>query len=289
MSSVIGDIVEVGTLGLVKGEDITGERQEEAAQQAARTQAEAGQEAIRFQEEALRQIRSDLEPFRAVGAGVLGGLAGTLGDQAFGQAPTAPTLTPQQVQAPRTLQDIPFIQDIIDIASRETGAAQAARGKLFSGGTQEELVKRLAPAASALATDELNRQLASRGQFTGEQQGLFGQRLTSRGEQLGTQQQQFGQLFDVARLGQSAAAQQGAQQGASASNIGNLLTGIGSAQAAGQVGAAQARSGALGGLLGLGGTVAGAALGGPAGASIGGSLGGLFSPPPRTPISVRSF
>ena len=30
MSSVLGDVVEVGTLGLIKSEDITGESQERA-------------------------------------------------------------------------------------------------------------------------------------------------------------------------------------------------------------------------------------------------------------------
>lgn len=247
MSSVVGDIISVGTLGLVDGGDITGENQAKAAQQAASTQAEAGQSAIDFQREALGLIRGDLQPFREFGQQQLGQL-GQVAGQGF-----QPTLTPEQVQAPQSLQDIPFFNQLADVVGRETTASQASRGKLFSGGTQEELFKRLAPAASALATDEMNRRLASRGQFAQEQQGLFGQQLAGQG-------QRFNQLFGLAGIGQSAAAQQAAQQQAGANQIGNLLTGIGNVQAAGQVGAAQARGGALGGLLGLGGQLGSAYL-----------------------------
>jgi len=58
-----------------------------------------------------------------------------------------------------------------------------------------------------------------------------------------SQQQQFGQLQNLAGMGQAAASGQAANIGQAGANISNLQTGIGNAQAAGQIGSANAMAG----------------------------------------------
>ena len=80
------------------------------------------------------------------------------------------------------------------------------------------------------------------------------------------QNQRFNQLFNVTTAGQNAATGQGQAGLNTASNIGNLLGNIGSAQNQGLLGAAQARGTGAKNILDLGAKIAGAAAGGAPGA-----------------------
>jgi hypothetical protein len=99
-----------------------------------------------------------------------------------------------------------------------------------------------------------NSQAAGSGVLSGAAlKGLIGynQGMASTGYQnaynrwLSSQQNAYGQLHDMSSLGQNAAAQVGNNGVGYANAQTNLMTGVGNAQAAGTVGAANAASGAL--------------------------------------------
>ncbi len=91
------------------------------------------------------------------------------------------------------------------------------------------------------------------------------------GNELAANTQGFNQLLQLLGIGQASAAGVGASGLATAGNIGNLLTGIGSAESAGIIGASNAATQGQQNLLGL---LSGAA-GGAGAASLGGGSAGL--------------
>lgn len=106
------------------------------------------------------------------------------------------------------------------------------------------------------SSQDLQNRMAVRQALLGERGTIFGQDLAARqallGEQLAAQERQYNQAFNLAQLGQAAAAGQAANVQAAAGNIGTLLGQQANAMAAGQIGAAQARSQAFQNLLGTG-------------------------------------
>lgn len=254
MSKVLGDVVEVASFGLVKGDELTGESQRRAAQQAAQTQAQGGQAAIDYLKGVEQRQTARLDPFTQLLTPELAQrLQATAGGSSYGG------ITPLQAQAisPVNPMSDPAFKSLADEASRRVFANQAARGKLGSGGTAEALQERLVGLGEQVRGQRLQEQLATRGQYAGEQAQQFGQQM-----QLASvpQQQQFNQLMQLAGLSQSAAAGQSAAGGQMGQNISDMMTQIANAQAAGQVGSAAARSQAMQGLLGLGGQLGGAML-----------------------------
>lgn len=130
-----------------------------------------------------------------------------------------------------------------DIFGRSLAAQQQAaalQGQTFG--------QSLAARQALLAQQQQQQQtaMALRSQLIGERGTLFGQELAARqallGERIGEQERQYQQLFNIAQLGQAAAAGQTAAVQQAAGNIGELLTGQANAFAAGQIGAANARS-----------------------------------------------
>lgn len=196
---------------LLGGTIYSSNRAAKASERAAQQQAEAGQAGIAAQERMLeRQIqaaegaeqrtRETLQPFVDAGSQGLGDLNNLV--------------TNPQAQADYVMQS-PFYQSLAQDAQNRLFANQAARGKLGSGETAQALQNSLV----LLGTDLLN--------------------------------QSIGQRQNLAAIGANAAAGQGtaiqntgsqvaAAQGAAGSNIANLLTQIGNAQASGTVGAANA-------------------------------------------------
>ncbi len=116
----------------------------------------------------------------------------------------------------------PFFNALADDAQNRLFANQAARGKVGSGGTAEALQNSLL---------------------------LLGQDLLS---------QNINQRFNLASMGQNAAAGQATATQQTGANITDLITSGGSAQASGVVGAANARAQGISNLIQ--GTVAGVAL-----------------------------
>jgi hypothetical protein len=124
----------------------------------------------------------------------------------------APQQAPQQAAPGLPESELarvnPLVSFLRDEGFEDIQESAAARGRLRSGGTLEDLTR-------------FNTQLAS-----------------TVVPQL--QQQRFNQLFSVLGLGQNAAVGQGSAALSTASNIGNLLGQAGSARAAGQIAQGQA-------------------------------------------------
>lgn len=133
------------------------------------------------------------------------------------------------------------------------------------------------PFFNALAGDATNRlmniQAASGRLGTGDTPAALQNQLLLLGNDL--LQQSIGNRFNIATMGQNAAAQTGAMTQNSANSISNLITGGANAQAAGHVGAANARAAGTNNLINAG---AGAGLGamGAFGSSVGAGAGSLI-------------
>lgn len=212
-------------MGFVKDtfNTLTGKTAATAAQNAAATQSAAADRAIdsterntdkiiASNEKALAQSRADLQPFRDAGAGALPGLT-------------------DLITNPNTQKDYvtnnPFFAALSKQASTTLMNNQAAKGKLGSGGTAEALQNSLL----LLGSDLVNQNI--------------------------TQRQNIVNVGANAAAGQASATQNSAGTTANAlsaggTNIANLITAQGNTQAAGQVGAANAKTQALQGLVNAG-------------------------------------
>lgn len=232
----------------VAARGLTGTEQERAfAQQLAAQQFGAGQGSQAFQQAlAARQQ-----------------LMGEQG-QVFGESATARQLGAAEAQQ-LFGQQMALRQlaggEIGDIFGRSLAAQQQAaalQGQTFG----QSLAARQALLAQQQQQQAAN--LAVRGQLIGERGQLFSQDLAARqamlGERIAEQERAFQQRFNVAQLGQAAAAGQAANVQAAAGNIGGLLTQQANALAAGQVGAANAQSQMFQGLLGAGASLGAAGL-----------------------------
>jgi hypothetical protein len=133
------------------------------------------------------------------------------GSSAIGQAPSAPGET-------ELAQINPLVSFLRDQGFEDIQESAAARGRLRSGGTLEDLT-------------EFNTNLAA----------TVAPHL---------QQQRFNQLFSVLGLGQNAAVGQGSAALSTSANIANLLGAQGQAQAAGALGRGQAINQGISGLAG---------------------------------------
>lgn len=178
-----------------------GGAQSAAAADAAEAQGKIALRQLQAQKEALETIRGDLAPFRETGAGALPDLRSAIDD------PSA-----------RVLQN-PFFQALASDQEQRLLASQAARGKVGSGETGDQLTRNLL---------------------------LLGNQFA---------QQDVTNLQNLATIGANAAAQTGSQTQQAASATTGILGGLGNAQSAGIIGAgnAQAQGGqnalALGGAL----------------------------------------
>lgn len=194
------DMVDSGlsNLGDSIDDKLLGGDEADAAKEAAKQQEEVGRLALQQQKEATEQIRGDLSDARALATDTIPLLQGAVND------PSA-----------RVLSN-PFFQSMAADQEQRLMASAAARGKLGSGG----------------ANDDLQRNLLLLG-------NQFGQ-------------QDITNLANLTTIGTNAAVMTGTatQQGATAG--GNILSGIGNAQAAGTIGAANARSQGVQNLISLG-------------------------------------
>lgn len=220
--------------------DLGGQGASAAAIEAARIQAGSATEAIEAQERARQQAREDLSPFRKAGEQSLTGLLGLANERAgAGTLEGAGRLITDPNAQRQFITQNPFFNALADDAQSRLFANQAARGKVGSGGTAKALQNSLL----LLGTDLLNQNINQRFNLSGRESAL--------------QNQQFGQRFNLATLGSNAAAGQATATLSTSNTISDLLTQSGNAQAAGLVGAANARTQAGQGLLQAGGTALG--------------------------------
>lgn len=106
-------------------DNLLGGNEADAAKEAARQQEEVGRLALQQQKEATEQIRGDLEPFRTLGSDSIPLLQGAVND------PSA-----------RVLSN-PFFQAMAADQEQRLMASAAARGKLGSGGANDDLQRNL--------------------------------------------------------------------------------------------------------------------------------------------------
>lgn len=202
---------------------ITGKDASNAAIKASEIQADSGQEAIKEIQRATAEGQGFLQPFQQ------------LGQQGLDQSQF---LTDPNAQFD-FLQNNPLFQMGLDNANTVTQQSAAARGRLSSGDTLQQLNNNALLTAAPLIAGQKN-----------SIQNMINQGLqTAQGQ------------ANVA-IGQG-------------TNVANTTTDIGAALAAGQVGAANARSQGAQNMLSLGGQLAGSNVG----QSVIKGIGSLFSDP----------
>jgi len=183
VGKVVGGVAEAVGIGGV-ADIVGGATQSRAANKAADRQVEAGEAAIEFAKESRDIAREDLSPFRETGVTALGQLEGLVTD-------------PQKQK--EFISDNPFFQALQQQTTENVLGAQAARGKLGSGGTSKALQNALV----LLGSD------------------LLGQKV--------------GQLQNLAGLGQAAATGQAQVSQQTAQQVGETRLQQGNAASAGQI------------------------------------------------------
>jgi hypothetical protein len=178
-----------------------------AASSAADTQAAAANRAADLQQKQYEQTREDLAPYRAAGQTALNALT--------------PLATNYQKFGMDQFQQDPGYGFRLSEGQKALDRQAAARGGLISGGALK---------AAARYGQEMGSQ---------EYTNAFNRYQLERNAQLNP-------LQSLAGVGQTTATQLGQFGATNAANVGNLMTGGAAAQAAGQVGAANAVTGGLG-------------------------------------------
>lgn len=249
---------------------LTGQTGAEASLEAARMQTELGYEGIDTQREFLDRMLSQTEPFQQLGLGQADNLnqllnqgfdrsqldraEGMIGQPNQAQNRLNQLLTDPSAQA-SFIQDNPFYQQMAGDTTNRLMSNAAAQGKAGSGGTAAALQDRLVGMGSDLLNREISQLASGAGlnqQFQNQDiQNLVG--LSGQNNQL--TQNQFGNTMQTVGLGANAAAGQGSGIQNTGSQITNLLTGIGNAQAAGGMGAANAYGQGASNVAGIAGAI----------------------------------
>ena len=177
-----------------------------AAKSAAGTQAAAARDAAALQNEQFQQTRQDQMPWMRAGEQALNKLIPLTDYTKFGMD---------------QFQQDPGYAFRLSEGQKALDRSAAARGGLISGGALR-------------AAQRYGQDLGSQ-----EYMNAFNRYQTERAAQLQP-------LQSLAGVGQTTAAQLGQAGAANAANVGNLMTGGAAAQAAGQVGMANAITGGLG-------------------------------------------
>jgi hypothetical protein len=177
-----------------------------SSRSAAKTQANAANRAADISQQQYEQTRQDLEPWRKAGEGALNKLIPLSEYQKFGMD---------------QFQQDPGYAFRLSEGQKTLDRSAAARGGLISGGALR-------------AATRYGQDMGSQ-----EYQNAFNRYQIERNAQLAP-------LQSLAGIGQTTATQLGQSGAANAANVGNYLTGGAAAQAAGQVGMANAFTGGLG-------------------------------------------
>ena len=204
-----------------------------AASSAADEQAQAAQNALDFQKQEFATQQQNIAPWLEAGKTSLGTLMQDFQNGTFGPGSIAP---PPSFQVP-TLQDArnsPGYQFELGQGINAIQRSAAARGGLGSGSTLKALQSFGTGLADSTYGDVFNRSLAT-----------YGAGLQGYQAKLAGQSQAYNQLAGIAGTGQTAAQNINATGTQVSQNVGNLMTQIGNAQAAGTVGSANAITGGI--------------------------------------------
>ena len=188
-----------------------------AAKGAAKTQAAAADRAAELQNEQFQQTRQDYAPYREAGYNALAELQRTAGN-----VPGAFKFGAGDYQAD------PGYAFRLSEGQKALDRQAAARGGLISGGALK-------------AAQRYGQEMGSQ-----EYGNAYNRALTSYNTDVARENQLYNRQAGLAGIGQTATNLVGQAGQNYATNVGNLMTGAGAAQAAGQVGMANAITGGLG-------------------------------------------
>ena len=188
-----------------------------ASRSAAKTQAGAADRAAELQAEQFQQTREDQAPYRQAGYNALAEMQRTAGN-----VPGAFSFTNQAMY-----QD-PGYGFRLSEGQKALDRQAAARGGLISGGALK-------------AATRFGQDMGSQ-----EYQSAYNRALTGYNTDVSRENQLYNRQAAMAGIGQTATNLVGQAGQNYATSAGNLMTGAGAAQAAGQVGMANAFTGGLG-------------------------------------------
>ena len=188
-----------------------------ASKSAASTQAAAANQASDLQREIFQQTRADQEPWRQAGVNALGVMQSTAGN-----VPAAFKFGAGDYQAD------PGYAFRLSEGQKALDRQAAARGGLISGGALK-------------AAQRFGQEMGSQ-----EYQNAYNRAFTGYGTDVARENQLYNRQAALAGIGQTSTNLVGQAGQNYATNVGNLMTGAGAAQAAGQVGVANALTSGMG-------------------------------------------
>ena len=209
-------------------DSITGKAGQRAAKDAGKVIAASAEEGANLTSRMYDDYEARYSPYAATGAGGIAGMQQVAGDPFSNNA-----MAGLYGIANQRYDQTPGFQDASAAMTRGVTANAAARGKLGSGNTLQDLF-----ANNAVLGDELKNS-----QFT---RGL---NFANFGEQANINR--FNRYGSLADMGFNALTNQANLGSTAVSNINNLRTGGASAQAAGMIGAQNARDQGVGNLISL--------------------------------------
>ena len=198
----------------ILGSSLLGSR---SASKAADVQVAAADRAAELQAEQFRQLREDQAPYREAGYNALANLQRTAGN-----VPAAFKFGDYEFKAD------PGFGFRLSEGQKALDRQAAARGGLISGGALK-------------AATRFGQEMGSQ-----EYGNAYNRALTSYNTDVARENQLYNRQAGLAGIGQTSTNLVGQAGQNYATSAGNLMTGAGAAQAAGQVGAANALTGGLG-------------------------------------------
>ncbi len=213
-----------------------------AAGKAAGQQVAAENQALDFQKQVYGNQVTNEQPYVDAGKATIGQLAGQLQNGTFGAGSNPNFAVPSPFSAPTAAQAAatPGYQFTFDQGMRGVNASAAARGGALSGGAIKAAAQYGTGLADSTYNDVYNRSL-------GTYQTNFNDSLAGYQANLAKQAQEFGQESNVAQIGQQGIQSINNTGTQAATNVGNIMAGIGNANASGTVGSANAWSQGIGG------------------------------------------
>ena len=204
----------IGTAAAILGSAVLGAA---ASRSASKTQAAAAGQAADVQRQQYEQTREDQTPYREAGYNALANLQRTAGN-----VPSAFKFGAGDYQAD------PGYAFRLAEGQKALDRQAAARGGLISGGALK-------------AAQRYGQDMGSQ-----EYQSAYNRALTGYNTGVASENQLYNRQAALAGIGQTATNLTGQFGQNYATNVGNLMTGAGAANAAGQVGMANAITGGLG-------------------------------------------
>ena len=231
------------TGGLTLASTVVGSR---AARKAGETQAAAADRASELQQQQYEQTREDQAPYRQAGYNALAEMQRTAGN-----VPGAFTYDNKNLPAAFKFgagdyQADPGYAFRLSEGQKTLDRQAAARGGLISGGALRAAQRYGQEMGSQEFGNAYNRALTGYNAEVARENQLYGRALTGYNTGVASENQLYNRQAGLAGIGQTSANLVGQAGQNYATNVGNLMTSGAAAQAAGQVGAANAITGGVG-------------------------------------------